>query len=69
MPGAVASMAALVPQVVRFVLDEPEMQRRELEVLADLVATVPVLRLDRAKRFDALDRTVDLVEGVLDSAT
>lgn len=48
------AMGALVPQAVRFVLDEPDLQRRELEALADLIEHVPVYRLERPKRLDML---------------
>lgn len=59
--GTIAALAALVPQVVRFVLDEPDAQRHELEVLSDLVATIPVLCLARPRGYDALGATVDLI--------
>lgn len=55
------AVACLVPQVVRFVLDEPELHRRELESLMNLVDRVPVLRLERPRRLDLLDAALDLV--------
>lgn len=59
--GTVAALAALVPQAVRFVLDEPEMQRAELDELVQIATCVPVLVLERPRGYDALDRTVDLM--------
>jgi hypothetical protein len=53
--GGVDAIAALVPQAVRFIVDEADLQRRELEALADLVERVPVYRLERARRLDMLD--------------
>ena len=55
------AVACLVPQVVRFVLDEPELHRRELESLMRLVDAVPVLRLERPRRLDMLDAALDLL--------
>lgn len=49
------AIGALVPQAVRFVLDEPDLQRRELEALADLVERVPVYRLERPRGLDKLE--------------
>lgn len=60
--GGVEAMAALVPQVARFVLDDAEVQRRELEVLGDLVARVPrAARLVRPRDLAALDAAVGAV--------
>lgn len=60
----VEALAALVPQAVRFVLDEPALQRRELDELGALVETVPVFRLERARDLAQLDETGLLVEDV-----
>jgi hypothetical protein len=67
--GPMDAMASLVPQVVRFVLDEPEPHRRELEALADLVARVPSFRLERPRRLDRLARSRELVRQLLLGAT
>lgn len=49
------AIGVLVPQAVRFVVDEPDVQRRELESLAALVERVPVYRLERPCRLDMLE--------------
>jgi hypothetical protein len=61
------AIAALVPQAVRFVVDEPERQRRELEALADLVEHVPVHRLVRPRDLSLLERAHPLLLGLLGS--
>jgi hypothetical protein len=53
--SGIEAMAALVPQTVRFVVDEPELQRGELEALAKLVDVVPVFRFSRPRSLDMLD--------------
>lgn len=55
------AVAQLVPQVARFVLDEPEVHRRELDDLARLVRHVPMVRITRPREYDALAATVDLI--------
>lgn len=57
------AVSALVPQVARFVLDEPEVQRRELERVAALIESVPVLALVRPHGHAHLP---DAVAAVLD---
>lgn len=63
------AMAALVPQAVRFVLDDPIAHRRELDALGELVETVPVFRLERPRDLSLLpascDRVLDLLRGAL----
>jgi ABC-type uncharacterized transport system YnjBCD ATPase subunit len=61
----VDAIATLVPQTVRFVLDDPAAQRRELDRLAALVETVPVYRLERSRDLAQLDATGALVDNVL----
>lgn len=65
----VEAMAALLPLLVRFVIDEPELQRRELDLVADLVARVPIVRLERPRALDALPATVDAIVALLSEAT
>jgi hypothetical protein len=55
------AVAQLVPQVARFVLDEPEVHRRELDVLGRIVHRVPMVRLTRPREYDALPATIDLI--------
>ena len=59
-------MAALVPLLVRFVVDEPDLQRRELDLLSDLVARVPIVRLERPRALRALPATMDVIGAVLE---
>ena len=61
----VDAIATLVPQTVRFVLDDPAAQRRELDRLAALVETVPVYQLERSRDLAQLDATGALVDNVL----
>ncbi|MBX3264006.1 MAG: hypothetical protein KIS78_11600 [Labilithrix sp.] len=63
--AGLGAAAVLVPQVARFVLDEPERQRRELDLLHAIVDAVPVFRLERRRSFDDLGPSVDLVLDVL----
>ncbi|WP_394848337.1 ATP-binding protein [Pendulispora brunnea] len=48
------ALEGLVPSVVRFILDEPELHRRELEQLTRLVSCVPVYELARPYRIEQL---------------
>ena len=52
-------MGAMLPHVVRFVLDDPRTQRRELDALHALVARVPVHVVRRERSFAGLRATVD----------
>lgn len=61
-------LAALVPQVARFVLDDAAVQARELAQLERLLATVPAYRLERARDLAALDAAVDAVAGLVSRA-
>lgn len=59
--AGVEAVAALLPQVVRFVVDDPELQRTELSAIAALVARVPMFRLERPRRLELLDATTAIV--------
>ena len=61
------ALSALVPQVARFVLDEPEVHRRELERLASLVEAVPVFSLVRPPGHVHLPAAVTAVLDLLGS--
>lgn len=62
------AMAALVPQAVRFVLDDPDVQKRELEALGTLVDVVPVLRLERPRDLSFLSDSCERVRELLCSS-
>jgi hypothetical protein len=57
----IEAVAPLVPQVARLVIDEPERQKRELDLLFSLVDALPVHRLVRPRDLDRLEDVVDLV--------
>lgn len=59
------AVAGLLSQLTRFVVDEPEVARRDLTSLGDLVDRTPVLRLDRPRRLDLLRPTAALVVAAL----
>ena len=59
--GLLDAMALLVPQTLRFVVDEPDAQRRELDALAALVQAVPCFRLRRPCRMSVIERVADVV--------
>lgn len=63
--GGLEAMALLVPQTVRFILDEPEAQRREFEQLGDLVANVPFFCLERPRDLTRLDASTAAVLTLL----
>lgn len=58
-------LSALVPCVVRFVIDDPRVQLRELEQLTRLVERVPVYALDRPRDLGRLDESVRVVRTIL----
>lgn len=59
------AMASLVPQAVRFALDDAERHKRELEMLTEIVAAVPTYRLERRRDFALLPSAVRLVRSLL----
>jgi hypothetical protein len=59
-----AAMAAMLPHVVRFVLDDPATQRRELDALHAIVARVPVHVVRRERSFAALGEAVDALRAL-----
>jgi hypothetical protein len=61
----VDAMGALVPQVARFVIDEPERQKWELDLLHRVVEAVPCYRLERPRGFEHLSVAAELVEATL----
>ncbi|WP_394837835.1 hypothetical protein LVJ94_13065 [Pendulispora rubella] len=61
------ALGRLVPSVVRFILDEPERHRRELEQLARLVSCVPVYELARPYRIEQLAAASDALRALAES--
>jgi hypothetical protein len=59
------AVACLVPSLVRFVLDEPEVQIAELAYLDRLLAAAPLYELHFPRGFDALPAAVDVVRSHL----
>lgn len=55
------AVGALVPFVMRLVVDDPTLQRSELDALSDLVAEVPIFRLERPRDLERLSVACDLV--------
>lgn len=63
--AGVDALACIVPQAIRFVLDDPELQKRELDTLVRLVAAVPVFRLERPRSLALLGASAERVLRVL----
>lgn len=61
----VEALAVLLSQVVRFVVDEPEASRREMDALAELVGRVPIYRLARTRDFGRIEEGTRLVLDTL----
>lgn len=59
------AVSGLLAQLTRFVFDDPEVARRDLRSLADLVDRTAIVRLERPRRFDLLRKTAQLVAGDL----
>jgi hypothetical protein len=55
------AFATILKSVVRFVVDEPEVQVREFEQVAAIARQCPVFELRRSPSFDQLLATVELV--------
>lgn len=59
------AVSGLLAQLTRFVVDEPEIARRDLTALAGLVERVPILRLVRPRRLDLLRASAERIAGAL----
>ncbi len=59
------AVAGLLSQLTRFVVDEPEVARRDLGSLADLVARTRVARLERPRQLDLLATTAHILATAL----
>lgn len=55
------ALAALLPQVVRFIVDEPAAARAEVDALSELASRLPIMRLTRPRDFGLLASTAKLV--------
>jgi hypothetical protein len=63
--GGIDAMKSLVPQVARFILDDPARQRRELDRLQRLIEAIPCRRLERPRELAHLNGAVDCVMSLL----
>jgi hypothetical protein len=63
--GGHRALSLFVPCLVRFVIDEPEEQIRELERMAALLEAVPFYELVAPRDFDALPMTARIVDALL----
>lgn len=63
--SGIAALQAVVPQVVRFILDDNERNVRELEQLVLLLERVPVYRLVRPRGFEYLDAAAQRILDLL----
>lgn len=61
----IEAVGALVPQVARFIIDEPERQRRELDLLHSMVQHIPIVALERPRSFEHLSEAADLALAFL----
>ena len=59
------AVAGLLEQLTRFVVDEPQVARRDLASLADLVDQTPVVRLERPRQLTLLRPTAELIAAAL----
>lgn len=64
-----AAVGGLLTQLTRFVVDEPSTAKRDLTLLADLVTTTRIARLERPRRLDLLRQTVDVVIAAIHGKT
>lgn len=59
------AVGGLLSQLTRFVVDEPEVARHDLGLLAELVGRTPVLRLERPRQLDMLRETATLLTDAI----
>jgi hypothetical protein len=62
-----AAFAELLPALLRFVVDEPGVQRWETDRLAEMVMTVPCYALHRQRGHGSLDEVSRLVRQIVES--
>lgn len=61
----VTALAAVVPNVVRFVLDDPQRNLREFESVTRLIAAVPVYRFSRPRELAELGAASQWIDSIL----
>lgn len=59
-----SAIALLLLQSVRFVIDEPARQRRELDALVTLASSIPILRLKRQRNLRGLESSAEEVRAL-----
>jgi hypothetical protein len=64
-----AAVTGLLSQLTRFVVDDRDVARRDLEALADLVDQTRVVRLEQPRRLDRLRLTAETVSASVDGET
>ncbi len=62
------ALACIMPQIVRFVIDEPKVQARDLDNVLTLLDRIGLWRLVRPRQLDMLSRTATLVVEVTRTA-
>lgn len=63
------AVSGLLAQLTRFVVDEPEVARRDLAALADLVDRTRIVRLERPRRLELLRATADMIAVAVHQGT
>jgi hypothetical protein len=67
--SGIEAVSGLLAQLTRFLVDDPEIARRDLGALADLVDRTRIVRLERPRSLDLLRSTADLVAATVDDAS
>lgn len=58
----IEAFAELVPQTIRFAIDETERMKREVDLLTTLAANVATFELRRPRDFGCLEKAVEIVQ-------
>lgn len=61
------ALQVVVPQTIRFIIDEPERHRKELDRLVQLARDIPIFRLERPRDLSLLDRTCEIIAHLAES--
>lgn len=62
------AIGGLLAQLTRFLVDDPDVSKRDLASLADLVGRIPVMRLERPRELALLAQTASQVATALKAA-